>query len=143
MDQPAWLAAAWAEFGVREIPGKDDAPEILRYFREAGDTNAETDATPWCAAFLGAMLKRGGQAGTGSLLARSYLAWGDALDTPRLGASVVRAARQPSRRDRGAILAERTTPQSVRSVSDSKAAACPKHGVIPAKAGIQYPVSRQ
>ena len=30
MDQPAWLAAAWAEFGVREIPGKDDVPEILR-----------------------------------------------------------------------------------------------------------------
>jgi uncharacterized protein (TIGR02594 family) len=89
MDQPAWLAAAWAEFGVREIPGKDDAPEILRYFREAGDTNAETEATPWCAAFLGSMLKRGGQAGTGSLLARSYLAWGDALDTPRLGAVAV------------------------------------------------------
>jgi uncharacterized protein (TIGR02594 family) len=89
MDQPAWLAAAWAEFGVREIPGKDDAPEILRYFREAGDTNAEADATPWCAAFLGSMLKRGGQAGTGSLLARSYLAWGDALDTPRLGAVAV------------------------------------------------------
>ena len=21
MDQPPWLAAAWAEFGVREIPG--------------------------------------------------------------------------------------------------------------------------
>jgi len=89
MDQPAWLAAAWAEFGVREIPGKDDAPEILRYFREAGDTSTETEATPWCAAFLGAMLKRGGQAGTGSLQARSYLAWGDALDGPRLGAVAV------------------------------------------------------
>ena len=58
MDQPPWLAAAWAEFGVREIPGKDDAPEILRYFREAGDTSVESEATPWCAAFLGAMLKR-------------------------------------------------------------------------------------
>ncbi|HVZ05144.1 TIGR02594 family protein [Hyphomicrobium sp.] len=89
MDQPPWLAAAWAEFGVREIPGKDDAPEILRYFREAGDTNAETEATPWCAAFLGSMLKRGGYAGTGSLLARSYLDWGEALDTPRIGAIAV------------------------------------------------------
>jgi uncharacterized protein (TIGR02594 family) len=89
MDQPPWLAAAWAEFGVREIPGKDDAPEILRYFREAGDTSVESEATPWCAAFLGAMLKRGGCAGTGSLLARSYLKWGDALDAPRVGAVAV------------------------------------------------------
>lgn len=89
MDQPAWLAAAWAEFGVREIPGKDDAPEILRYFRDAGDASVETEATPWCAAFLGAVLKRGGYAGTGSLLARSYLEWGDALDAARLGAVAV------------------------------------------------------
>jgi uncharacterized protein (TIGR02594 family) len=89
MDQPPWLAAAWAEFGVREIPGKDDAPEILRYFRDAGDTSVETEATPWCAAFLGAMLKRAGYAGTGSLLARSYLDWGDRLDAARFGAVVV------------------------------------------------------
>ncbi|HVX37096.1 MAG TPA: TIGR02594 family protein [Hyphomicrobium sp.] len=89
MDQPPWLAAAWAEFGVREIPGKEDAPEILRYFREAGDTSIETEATPWCAAFLGAMLKRAGYTGTGSLLARSYLDWGDALDAARLGAVAV------------------------------------------------------
>lgn len=89
MDQPAWLAAAWAEFGVREIPGNDDAPEILRYFREAGDPAITTETTPWCAAFLGAMLKRGGRCGTGSLLARSYLDWGIALETPRLGAIAV------------------------------------------------------
>ncbi|AGK58082.1 hypothetical protein HYPDE_32038 [Hyphomicrobium denitrificans 1NES1] len=89
MDQPPWLAAAWAEFGVREISGKDDAPEILRYFREAGDTSVETEATPWCAAFLGAMLRRAGYVGTGSLLARSYLDWGDPLDAARLGAVVV------------------------------------------------------
>lgn len=89
MDQPPWLEAAWAEFGVREIPGKEDAPEILRYFRDAGDTSVETEATPWCAAFLGAMLKRAGYAGTGSLLARSYLDWGDRLDSPRFGAVAV------------------------------------------------------
>ena len=89
MDQPPWLQAAWAEFGVREIPGKEDAPEILRYFRDAGDMNVETEATPWCAAFLGAMLKRAGYAGTGSLLARSYLDWGDRLDDARFGAVAV------------------------------------------------------
>lgn len=91
MDQPAWLAAAWAEFGVREIPGKENSAEILRYFREAGDPSIASEETPWCAAFAGAMLKRAGCQGTGSLLARSYLNWGIGLDAPRLGAIAVLA----------------------------------------------------
>lgn len=89
MDQPAWLAAAWAELGVREIPGDANAPEILRYFRDAGDDDIKTEATPWCAAFAGAMLKRAGVSNTGSLLARSYLDWGTPLDHARLGAIAV------------------------------------------------------
>ncbi|MBA2124683.1 TIGR02594 family protein [Hyphomicrobium methylovorum] len=89
MDQPPWLAAAWAEFGVREIPGSTDAPEIIRYFREAGDAVTRSETTPWCAAFAGAMLKRSGRSGTGSLLARSYLNWGTSLDSGRLGAVTV------------------------------------------------------
>ena len=91
MDQPAWLAAAWAEFGVREIPGKENSSEILRYFREAGDIKVESEETPWCAAFAGAMLKRAGCQGTGSLMARSYLDWGTGLDEPRFGALAVLA----------------------------------------------------
>ena len=89
MDQPAWLQAAWAEFGVREGAGADDAPQVLRYFREAGHSEIAHDATPWCAAFVGAMLKRAGLEGTGSLLARSYLGWGEAIDDARSGAVVV------------------------------------------------------
>lgn len=89
MEQPAWLMAAWAEFGVREIPGKEESPDILRYFREASDAPVESEATPWCAAFAGAMLKRSGISGTGSLLARSYLNWGESIDRPRLGAVAV------------------------------------------------------
>lgn len=89
MEQPAWLAAAWAELGVREIPGDGNAPEILRYFRDAGDDTVQTETTPWCAAFAGAMLKRAGVSNTGSLLARSYLDWGMPLDDARLGAIAV------------------------------------------------------
>lgn len=91
MDQPAWLAAAWAEFGVREIPGSESSAEILRYFRDAGDDQPQTDETPWCAAFVGAMLKRAGAPGTGSLMARSYLDWGLGIDDARLGAIAVLA----------------------------------------------------
>ena len=89
MEQPPWLSAAWAELGVHEIPGSASEPEILRYFREAGDTSVASEDTPWCAAFAGAMLRRSGYPGTGSLLARSYLGWGTALDSPRLGAVTV------------------------------------------------------
>lgn len=91
MDQPSWLAAAWAEFGVREAAGATNASDVLSYFREAGHGDVHDDAVPWCAAFLGAMLKRAGLSGTGSLLARSYLAWGEAIDTPKPGAVAVLA----------------------------------------------------
>jgi uncharacterized protein (TIGR02594 family) len=89
MDQPAWLQASWAEFGVRELPGSADASAVMKYFREAEHSEIAHDATPWCAAFVGAMLKRSGYEGTGSLLARSYLSWGEAIDERRAGAVVV------------------------------------------------------
>jgi uncharacterized protein (TIGR02594 family) len=89
MDQPAWLAAAWAEFGVREAPGSANTPAVLNYFREAGHGEISGDDVAWCAAFAGAMLKRGGFEPTGSLLARSYLSWGEPLDVPRPGAVTV------------------------------------------------------
>ena len=34
---------------------------------------------PWCAAFVGSVLLRAGTKGTGSLLARSYLDWGQKI----------------------------------------------------------------
>lgn len=89
MQQPAWLTAAWAEFGVREVVGSGDAARVVRYFRDVGHAQITNDETPWCAAFVGAMLKRADLEGTGSLLARSYLKWGVALDEPRLGAITV------------------------------------------------------
>jgi uncharacterized protein (TIGR02594 family) len=89
MNQPTWLDAAWAEFGVREKPGTSNDPRVLNYYREAGHNEVATDETPWCAAFVGAMLARSGVAHSGSLMARSYLRWGVALDAPRVGALAV------------------------------------------------------
>jgi len=43
----------------------------------------------WCAAFVGACLERAGIVGTRSLMARSYLAWGQATTEPRTGAIAV------------------------------------------------------
>jgi uncharacterized protein (TIGR02594 family) len=89
MDQPRWLACAWAEFGESEVAGRADNPRILAYFRAVGQGAGLHDDVPWCAAFVGACLERAGLASTRSLMARSYLRWGAALDGGRQGAIVV------------------------------------------------------
>lgn len=89
MEQPPWLAAAWAEFGVTEDEGSSDNPAIVQYAREIGQGSVTHDETAWCAAFAGAMLARGEQAHTGSLLARSYLNWGLEISVAKPGAVAI------------------------------------------------------
>lgn len=67
---------AKAELGTREIRGRDHNPKVLEYYREAGVPQA-ADEVPWCAAFVGAILKRAGLPSSGSLLARSYSQYGN------------------------------------------------------------------
>ena len=88
IDQPAWLAHAWAELGQHETPGSETNPHIRAFFADAGQPEVSSDETAWCAAFLGACLQRAGIPPSGSLLARSYLTWGE-LTLPRLGAIAV------------------------------------------------------
>ena len=59
---------------------KGSNPKVLAYYKDSGHPEITEDATAWCAAFVGAMLRRAGQTGTGSLAARSYLQWGKAVD---------------------------------------------------------------
>lgn len=55
-------------------------PKVIAYFRDAGHPEVKDDETAWCAAFVGAMLRRAGMQSTGMLTARSYLNWGVAVD---------------------------------------------------------------
>lgn len=87
--QPTWLDRAWADLGVREATGPADDPRVVAYYRDAGHPEITSDSVAWCAAFVGACLARAGQTPSGSLLARSYLSWGEALEEPRLGAVAV------------------------------------------------------
>jgi uncharacterized protein (TIGR02594 family) len=89
MDQPRWLELAWADLGVAEAPGADNNSKVLRYYADAGHPEVHADEVAWCAAFVGACLERAGVAGTRSLMARSYLAWGEPLALPRTGAVAV------------------------------------------------------
>jgi len=56
---------------------KGHNPKVVRYFHDVGHEWVQDDETAWCAAFVGAMLKRAGMAHTGKLDARSYLDWGE------------------------------------------------------------------
>jgi uncharacterized protein (TIGR02594 family) len=97
MEQPGWMAEAWTHLFARERQGRVHNPEILAFFRDAGHGGIGSDEVPWCAAFVGACLERGGVSGSGSLTARSYLGWGETLARGRLGAiAVFRRGSDPS-----------------------------------------------
>jgi len=66
-------------------------PKVVKYFHDIGHEWVQDDETAWCAAFVGAMLKRGGMSQTGKLNARSYTTWGEevSLDEAQHGDIVV------------------------------------------------------
>lgn len=73
---------AKAEIGTVEW-AKGNNPKVVAYFKDAGHPQVKDDETAWCAAFVGAMLKRAGVRGTGKLTARSYLDWGVPVERGR------------------------------------------------------------
>ena len=83
-----WMEFAKAELGVKEAPGPVNTPTVVAYYQDAVHQK-QADSVPWCAAFVGAMLVRAGIRPSGSLLARSYLGWGERLTEPRYGCIVI------------------------------------------------------
>ena len=55
-----WVDVARADLGVKEIPGREHNPKVLSYFAEVGHPEITDDETAWCAAALGAWLRRAG-----------------------------------------------------------------------------------
>lgn len=84
-DQPGWLTLAAAEVRVKEGAGSANNPRVVQLFADAGFAGIKQDSVAWCAAAVGAMLKRAGHKPSGSLAARSYEAWGVGLKDPVLG----------------------------------------------------------
>jgi uncharacterized protein (TIGR02594 family) len=89
IEPPAWLRLARGELGTREVAGNTDNPRVVAYYADAGHAEVKDDETAWCAAFVGAMLKRSGLTPSGSLMARSYLKWGMDAGAPRAGCVAV------------------------------------------------------
>lgn len=66
--------------GLWEWKGGDHNPKIVQWFADVGHSWVVDDETAWCAAFVGAMLKKAGLPHTGKLNARSYMEYGDHVE---------------------------------------------------------------
>jgi uncharacterized protein (TIGR02594 family) len=83
------LEQALSYYGQQAIVGYDTNKIIERFYEEAGHPEIKGDETPWCAAFLNAVLFEMDAPNTGSLLARSFLNLGINTDKPEMGDIVV------------------------------------------------------
>ena len=92
MTTPLWMRIAEAELAasVREVPGPDSNPRIVEY-HSATSFKATDDRVPWCSSFVNWCLREAGIPGTRSAAARSWLTWGDPLETPEYGCIAVLA----------------------------------------------------
>jgi len=82
-----WMAVAEAYRGVSEVKGAKHNPDIVEMFALSGFSGIKDDETPWCAAFVGAVLYL---AGVGrrdgvNLAARSFEGYGVGLPEPLYG----------------------------------------------------------
>lgn len=86
-----WMPVAFAEIGIKEFPGTGDNPRIIEYLQSTnlGSPHNSQDETPWCSAFANWCVERSGFEGTDSAWARSWLNWGQKIDTPKRGCIVV------------------------------------------------------
>lgn len=81
---------ALSQYGIKEITGKQDNPEVLKYFNEIGfDGAALKDETSWCSAFMNWVALKAKVERTNKLDARSWLKVGTTVETPELGDAVV------------------------------------------------------
>ena len=89
MSDPIWLQQAQRYLGTAEWPGSKHNPIIVRFFALAGFAGVRNDETPWCAAFVNAVMAQCDLPKSGALTARSFLTWGRSIDQPRRGAVAV------------------------------------------------------
>ena len=85
----AWLHEATKLYGMRETKGPQHTAEIVQMWRDIKRGGIKDDETPWCAAFVGACLERGGVKSSRFESAASYLDWGQKLSHPVLGCVAV------------------------------------------------------
>lgn len=84
------LEIALSQYGIREVSGKKDNPEVLKYFDEIGFNGSQLkDETAWCSAFANWVCKNADLPNTKKLNARSWLKFGEQTEAPKQGDIVV------------------------------------------------------
>ena len=88
----AWMEFAEKEKGVKEFPGEENNPQVVEYLHATRNLDGlanSRDETPWCSAFVNWCVKRAGYKATEHAAARSWMEWGQKIETPRRGCIVV------------------------------------------------------
>lgn len=85
---PKMLVEAIKHYGLLEVTGKENHPDIMRWAKEVGvNSYYPNDETPWCGLFMGIVAKRCGygfnNTQTRNLLrAKDWATWGEARKGP-------------------------------------------------------------
>ncbi|MFM0166988.1 TIGR02594 family protein [Paraburkholderia sediminicola] len=93
--EPVWMPVALAERGVRRFPTGETNPRIAEYNNHTNLIGYD-DKVSWCSSFINWCLANAGVRGTGSALARSWLEWGKAIETPVYGCVAVLTRDDPN-----------------------------------------------
>jgi uncharacterized protein (TIGR02594 family) len=84
------MKLASTQYGIKEIKGEQDNPEVLKYFKGLGfDASAFKDETAWCSAFVNWIMKESGLEYSKKLNARSWINMGCEPEKPEYGDIVV------------------------------------------------------
>lgn len=83
------LKIAFNELGTEEIKGDQHNPEVLKYAKESGIKNINTDEIAWCSTFVNWVAQKAGLQHSGKANARSWLNVGTKVNTPEPGDVVV------------------------------------------------------
>ena len=82
-----WMVIASKYIGLHEGTSLKANPAVVKFFQESKHPEIKNDhTTPWCAAFVGAVLAEAGLPNTGTLWALDYAKYGQKLDKPIVGA---------------------------------------------------------
>ncbi|OFY66619.1 MAG: hypothetical protein A2Y71_03760 [Bacteroidetes bacterium RBG_13_42_15] len=76
-------------YGLKEVPGEKNNPQILQFFAEIGHKWVQSDETDWCAATINWIALQCDCQRSGKLDARSWMSVGRETKYPQLGDIVV------------------------------------------------------
>jgi len=76
-------------YGLKEIPGEVNNPQIVQFFKDTGQSWVQDDETAWCSAFINWIALKCGCERSFKLDARSWLKVGKEILNPEIGHVVI------------------------------------------------------